>query len=360
MIRRIALLLLLAGAPCPAQDPSTQTESLPAVRPMQGDLLLWKASDGKAGPVARETRVAPADRLGTKDGDYAALSSEGGTVVALKGLRTGPDRGLGVERREKKLVFRVFEGKVAVQTFEQGVRIETPQGEITASNSYFLVEVEKDKTRVVTVDGAPTFTNSLGSVVIPAGRETVAESGKKASPPKATDAGKATEEFTRHEQATNLVRNAGFEDGLKFWDATYFFWQGKKQTELDATLPHSGRSCIRCDFSNKIQGQKPTPGRFAQQGIPVIAGRTYLFRVYLRSEMREGQITPRISLYNVEPPESWTVSCEKPWKLLTAVVTAKENVLGLTVEALFESDRYDGSLWVDDFLLTELPGGKPK
>jgi hypothetical protein len=328
---------------------------------MRGNVLLWRQSDAKVVGIAKETKVGPADRLGTKEGEPATFSTEGGTVVALKGVRSAADRGLGIELRDSKLFFRFFEGKIAVQTFEQGVKIETQQGLITATNSYLMVEVEKEGgVKLHAVSGEPTFTNSLGSVTVEAGKETVVEPGKKPSAPKAADVGKAVEEFTRHETAYNLVKNPGFEDGLKDWDAAMVFsGGGKRQTELDSTLPHSGRACVRADFGNKIQS-KENPFRFMAQAIPVTVGKTYLMRVYYRGEIREGQMNTRIALYNVEGPETWRFTPEKTWRMLTARVVAKEKVLNLIIEALPESDRYDGSFWVDDFFIAELPAPAKK
>src|SRR6185436_16722585 len=112
MIRLTAVFLLLAGTLGRAQDPGTQTGALPKVRPLRGDLLLWKLSEGKAIAVPKETSIAPTDRLGTRDGDYATLATEAGTIVAFKGIRPTAERGLGIERREGKLTLRVFDGKL--------------------------------------------------------------------------------------------------------------------------------------------------------------------------------------------------------------------------------------------------------
>jgi len=363
MIRLTALLLLLAGPWSATQDPSTQTEALPKVRALRGELLLWKASEGKASAVAKETRVAPTDRLGTRDGDIAAFSTEAGTIVALKGIRSTAERGLGIERREGKLTFRVFDGKLVVQSFDEGVGVETPQGLLTATGARFLIEVDKDSKVVVKADvGEATFTNSMGSVGVGAGRETVVEPGKKPTAPKNTDVSKAFEEFNRSEAPSNLFKNPGFEDGLKEWDPTNFLSpNGKKQTELDSTLPHSGKACARFDVHSRIQGDKPNFARFATQGIPSVAGKTYLFRVFVRSEIREGQVAPRIMLYNVSPPDGWEFPSEKSWRMVTGRVTAKEKLIPVMVEATIRSDRYDGSFWVDDFFMTELPDPvKPK
>jgi len=362
MVRLLAVLTLLAGPWC-AQDPSTKTESLPLVRPVRGDLVLWQASEGKAGAVIKETRVAPADRLATKDGDYASFSTETGTVVALKGVKPAADRGLGIERREGKLTFRVFEGKLVVQAFDEKIAVDTPQGLITATGSRFLVEVDKDNKVVVKVEtGEVTFTNSLGPVVVGAGKETVVEPGKKPTTPKSIGAEKAFEEFTRSEASSNLFRNPGFEDGLKDWDQTHFFSAlGKRQTDLDANQPHSGKTCARFDVSSRIQGAKPTFARFATQGVPVVPGKTYLFRVFVRSDIREGKVAPRIMLYNVDPPEPWEVPVDNSWRLMTGRVTAKDKNFAVMVEANILSEKYEGSFWVDDLLLSELPPQvKPK
>jgi hypothetical protein len=355
MIWRAALLLAAAGAWGEAQDTTTTPSgALPAVKPVRGDLLHWRSGEGKTAPLSKETRVAPADRLGTKDGDYATLTTESGTIVSLRGVRTGAERGLGIERREGKLVFRVFEGKLAVQTFEEGVKVETPAGQLSAGQSHFIVEVEKEKVRIIPVDGTVTFTNSLGSVVVEPGRETVAEPGKKPSPSKATDVGKATEEFNRLEAAFNLIKNPGFEDGLKEWGPAHFTLAGKRHTELDTTVSHSGRASVRLDISPRTQG-RPGMYRFAVQDVAAVPGKTYLFRFYLRGEIREGKVTARIGLGGVESPDAWNVTGEKAWRPKSVFVTAKDKALQVMLEVTIESDQYSGSLWLDDFLLSEFP-----
>lgn len=355
IVWRAALLLAAAGTWSAAQDTSTQSSSLPAVRPVRGDLLHWRAGEGKTAPLSKETRVAPADRLGTKDGDYATLTTESGTIVSLRGVRTAAERGLGIERREGKLIFRVFEGKLAVQTFEEGVKVETPQGQITAGQSHFIVEVEKEKVRVIPVDGSVTFTNSLGSVVVEPGRETVAEPGKKPTAPKAVDVGKATEEFNRLEAPFNLIKNPGFEDSLKEWGPTHFTLAGKRHTEQDTTVAHSGRASVRLDITPRIQG-RPGMYRFAVQDVAAVPGKTYLFRFYLRGDIREGKVTARIGLGGVESPDAWNVTGDKTWRPKSVFVTAKDKILQVMLEVTIESDPYGGSLWLDDFLLSEFPG----
>jgi len=361
MIRTAAFLVLLASW-YSAQDPSTTTESLPIVRPVKGELLLWRASDAKTGPVSKETRVGPADRLSTRDGDYAAFSTEAGTIVALKGVRSAAERGLGIERRAGKLTFRIFEGKLVVQSFDEGVAVETPQGQIAATGSRFLVEIDKDNRVVVRPEtGEVTFTNSLGSVVVGAGRETVVEPGKKPSTPKATEPAKGFEEFNRFEASSNLLKNAGFEDGFKDWDATLFSAIGKKHGELDGASPHSGKACARFDVSTKLQGAKPDFLRFVAQGVPTEPGKTYLFRAFVRNDIREGQVVPRIIIYNSDPPEPWKFPTEKSWRMVTGRITAKDKAFNVCVEANVSSERYEGSFWIDDFFLSELPApAKPK
>jgi hypothetical protein len=352
MVRFAAVLLLF-----PAQEPATTTESLPAVRPVKGELLLWRASDGKASALSKETRIAPADRLATKDGDYAAFSTEAGTVVVLKGVRSAAERGLGIERRAGKLTFRIFEGKLVVQSFDEGIAVETPQGQLTATGSRFLIEVDKDNKVVVKPEtGEVTFTNSLGSVVVGAGRETVVEPGKKPTTPKASDPAKTFEEFARFEATPNLLKNPGFEDGFKEWGVTLSSTgNGKRQMELESVLPHSGKACARIDFSTKLQGAKPDFQRFASQGIAVEPGKPYLFRAFVRSDIREGQVNPRIFIYDANLAEPLRIPPDKTWRMISCKITPKEKAISVHVEADISSERYEGSIWIDDFCLSELP-----
>ena len=349
MVRLAAVLLLLQDV--------TGSESLPSVRPLRGDLLLWRSSAGKSSALTGETRIAPADRLGSKDGNHASFATEAGSIIALKGVRAAAERGLGLERREGKLFFRVYEGKLAVYTFEETVGVDTPQGLITGK-AHFVVEVDKEKgTKVTALDKEVTFTTSMGPVVVGPGMETVAEPGKKPSTPRSVDLRKATEEFDRQEAASNLVKNAGFEDGLKGWEPTQFFSAlGKRHTTEDSATAYSGKICIRCDLSNRIQDLKTNPIRFASQAVAVVPGKPYLFRFYYRTDLREGQVAPRMALYNVEPPDTWRLPPEKSWRMWTAVVTPKEKALSLCVEGMPDSERFEGTFWIDEFLLTELPG----
>jgi hypothetical protein len=356
-MRRLAPFLVLLIAPwCSAQEPATTAESLPLVRPVKGELLLWRASESKTGPVSKETRIGPADRLSTRDGDYAAFSTEAGTIVALKGVRSAAERGLGIERRAGKLTFRIFEGKVVVQSFDEGVTVETPQGQIVATGSRFLVEVDKDNRVVVKPEtGEVTFTNSLGSVVVGAGKETVVEPGKKPTTPKGTDLAKGFEEFNRFEASSNLLKNPGFEDGFKEWDAILFAATGKKQAELDTASVHSGKACARFDVGSKLQGAKGGWGRFLSQNVAVEVGKTYLFRAFVRSEIREGQVVPKMFIYNSDLKEAWKFPAEKAWRMVTGRVVAKEKHFVVSVEANVASETFEGSFWVDDFFLSELP-----
>jgi hypothetical protein len=214
---------------------------------------------------------------------------------------------------------------------------------------------------VTTVSDAVSFSNTMGTVTVEAGRETVAEPGKKPGVPKSVDTGKAAEDFTQPEAAYNLIKNPGFESGLKDWGPTYFNFAGKRHTEADASVVHSGRASLRFDAATRLQGAKPGLMRFALQDVTVVPGKSYLFKFYIRAEIREGNITPRFGLGGAELPDAWTFPVDKTWKMKSMRVVARDKNFTLGLEALLEGERYEGSLWVDNLLLTELPTpAKPK
>ena len=115
-------------------------------------------------------------------------------------------------------------------------------------------------------------------------------------------------------------------------------------------------------MSNRIHGSG-NPGRLrcATQNVAVVPGRTYLFRLYIRSETREGQFAPLVGLGGVETPDVLPAACDKAWKMKSMVVIAKDKEIRLALEVNVESERFEGSIWIDDFFLCELPSAvKPK
>lgn len=352
-MRATACFLLIAGAALPgtAQDSGTRAEDFPTVRPVFGDLRLWRAGTKKTEALRDATTIPPDDRLGTAKGASGGFCAPGDTLVTLKGVEAGPDKGLSVERVDKRLTFRLHEGRMVVESFETEVSVETAHGKVTGRNACLLIESKGQATRVAVLDGQVTFINSLGEVKLEGGQETRAEKGKAPEEPRPTVA----DPLGDRDSPPNLVQNPGFEAGGDRWEL-------HSSTRPDATTPHSGRQCLRIPVSNALFGAPPPGGNVVMIGLgqPVrcTAGRRYLFRAYVRTETRQGGV--RISFRcdsTTDIPSP--MKSEGAWKMKRAILkpTVKDGRLEPMI--FVDAADYDATIWLDDVYLCELPAETP-
>lgn len=346
-----AALALALLAQSPPSD--TVTDTLPLVKPVYETLSVWRAGTGKAEAVKEALRVAPSDRLGSPTGGYVCFATEGDSLISLKGVRATESQGLAIERQGTRLVMKVFEGRLLVESFQADLQIETPHGKVEAKAAAFLIELTGSKTRVVALDGSLTFSNSLGSVTVDAGRES--EAGAKSAPGKTVAAsGDPLRDFDAASRSANLLKNGSFEEGLKDWNPLY---PDKSEccTTLEERLAHTGRRSARLDVSNRIFGPGPRASTFLyfSQAVDLVPGKRYLLRAYVRTECRKGTLRPTL-VFN-EKAKGKLENTEGAWQLTRAVVTPAKAQSRIDVNAKVEGDEYDATLWVDSFFLVELP-----
>lgn len=349
-------ILLALSAIVLAQDPGTATGELPTVRPVYEALAVWKAATRKVEAVGPGLRVTPGDRLGAPGGAYACFAVEGDNLISLRGVVAAEDKGLSLERHGARLVAKLFEGKLLVETFQSEIRVETAHGRIEAKTAAFLVEVSGGKTRVVALDGTLTFSNTLGSVKVEAGKESVAE-GQSAPTAPAPAKPESDRDLTGPPPVRNLIRNPGFEEGLKFWNPR--FDSKAPCASLDEESPFSGRRCVRLDVSNRVFGPGKKPGHWLGFGVGVElkVGRRYLLRVYLRTDVRSGRGVPLVTVGGVAGPSIFRPAplSDGTWQLVRGIVRATQTDGRIAIEADTGTESYDLQIRADDFALVELP-----
>jgi hypothetical protein len=347
MIRLVAMLWA-AAALIPSQDPTT-SEELPAIRPIQGDLHLWNAAKDKLTPVTELVRVNPKDRIGTRKDKLGLFATQDGSLISLSEVEVAHDRGLALERTKDKLVIKLYKGKILLDAYQSGFRVETPNGVVEGDRGCSVIQVDGVKTKVWVLAEKLTFVSPLGKVTLEGGQESTAERGTRPSDPKPTDVDKATGEFSGLTSPGNLVKNPGFEDGLKDWAI-----DSPKGVSLDNAVSHSGRNCVRLELSDRMAGSGGRGWLGFKQNLGLIPGRRYVVRAYLRQEIRSGSVKAYLSI-EAQGGTKWTADpSEKGWVRVGGVYTAPSGGFRISVEALIESEHYDAVIWADDFLITEL------
>jgi len=350
--RQFFCLVLVAGA-LSGQD-EVLPENLPLVRPLRGTVRIWRPGKNTTEAVKTEIKVAKHDRLGTADGEFAAFSTLGDTVISLRGVQAGSDRGLTLERSAARLVMKIHEGKLVVESFEAEILVETAQGRVEGKAAYFLVEVKENKTRVVAIDGTLTFSNSIGAVTLQPDQESSAEKGAKPTPPKTVDALPESQESDGAISPVNLIRNAGFEEGLKGWRADKL--QPQPRAVIDQTVFHSGKRSARLDVTNATRDVPKSNWLGFTQPVTLIPGRRYFLRAYFRTETRQGSIDPFLIIGDDKEigVARGLGAAEKKWILKRLIFTPKSADCGVSVQSEIQTERFDCTIWVDDFYLGEL------
>jgi hypothetical protein len=347
---RFVALVWAGAALFGAQDPGTTSGELPAIRAVQGDLHLWSSAKDKLSPVTDVVRVAPNDRIGTRKDKLGMLVTQDGSLISLSEVEVGRDKGLAIERTKDKFILKLFKGKIAVETFQTGIRVETPNGVVEGGPSCCVVQVDGKKTKIVVDNGSLTFVNTLGSVKVQTGQESTAEKASKPSDPKPADVERATGDISAATASVNLVKNPGFEEGLKDWSV-----EGKDVITLESGSAHSGRQCARVEISSRNFSHGDASWLGLKQNLRLVAGKRYLVRAYARLECREGSVKPFLTIETDKGP-SWNVDpADKSWQRLGGIYTPEgEKRCRISAEAILPSERYDATLWLDDFLILEL------
>lgn len=357
---RVMLGLLGAAALLPAQD--TQTQEPPRqvrerclVRPVRGDIWVWRAEAKKLEASGAETRVMQEDRVGTPRGEYGMFLTEGGVAVSLKGVKVDRDRGLSVERSGGRLVIKLYEGRMVLDVRETDLVIETPHGRVESRKAYFVIDVTVKGTKVVVIEGTLAFTNSLGTVELGPEQESFAAKDKKPTVAQPTELQRELKDFLEAERSQNLLRNGGLEEGLEGWGTSAY--KGVTIHSIDDRISYTGRRSIRFDITSakvSFEGELIAPN--FMQDVNVVPGWKYLVRAFFRVETREGE--PVIPLLCIKHGERKTESvgpAEKVWRLTRMTFAGKESKDQIFLCFKVKSKKFDFTVWADEFCLIEIP-----
>lgn len=333
----------------------TQPEPDPVVKPMSGKVSVWRKSADKVEAVEKEARVSPDDRLGTPNGEVAKFSTEGSLVVLMKGIKAGADRGMSLTRSGKKLVVRVVKGSVVLESYEAEIEVVTPHAKAGGKSVYFIATVEDDKTTVVALEGKVTLSNDLGEVIVDEGETSTAGKGKAPQKPRPTVSSET--DWVRAADEGNLIPNPGFEAGFDGWEFT------DPPLREDQKVFHSGRKSARATLNRESQSI-PVFGARTLKGV-LKPGTRYLFRFYVRTESYARDGGPAVLKLGIDRTgkASWNDTkfhfefepSESDWAARRFSFEATTADVSFEVFSATERGRYTGTIWFDDFYLTEFP-----
>jgi hypothetical protein len=294
--------------------------------------------------------------------------------ATLRGAEAGPEEGLAVSRTEKKITLRLYRGRLLVDSVDVEVAVETPHGRVEGKAVYFLVDVTRDGSRIVPIDGKLKVYPDLGgpleigpgeTVTLGKGRESISK--VKSISPEA-DLSWASP----LESARNIVRNPGFERGLEDWTALRT--TTKPLVHIDERVVFSGRKSARIDLLNTDFSDSSVPLTNGVSGCALYQvqekltpGSRYLFRFWYRTEGYT--VDGREALFSVASygklvskplEEQGPLSCPKAngeWRCARFVLEVKaEAFLDLYFPRLKDpKSKAAGSVWIDDVALIPIP-----
>lgn len=344
-VRGLLALLLLA------QDP-TVAEKDPQVRPSWGRLYLRRSGKPRNERVEKEVRIGRFDRLGTRPDEGAVFLVDEEILVSLFGVEAGEDAGLVLERDRAGIQFKIVKGRIVVESFRADVRVETPNGTVRTKGGYFFVQIERTRTRVVALEGKLSFTNSLGTAELVGGQESTARRGERPTAAKAASSD-PLRGLVPAGVIPNVVRNPGFEQGMDHW---YLEDRGgAERAWIDETQAKSGRRSLRFEVSNRLYGSAPSGEWIGfRQSVPLVPGKKYLIRAYLRLERIKGDVKPFLTVSTRSGPRWYAKGPDKKWLRAGGVFTAKEGDTRLSMEVDVGSKEYDCRIWLDDLFISPI------
>lgn len=352
-MRSCGILLLLLS-----QDTTTAPAEFIPVQVVSGTLQAWRAAGDKVEALDKSGRVAPADRMGTLNGEAARFSTEGALVVQLRGIKVSGGKGLALERKGGRLTLKLYKGTVVVESYESEIELETPFGKVGGKEVHFMATVDEKSTKVVAFEGKVTLTNDLGSATLGEGKSAEAEAGKAPSAPKPASGREI--EIARAVEEGNLVRNPGFENRLEDWKIEYL------PIVDDPQVAHSGRRSMKVWFKDYPANQPIFPPKLVKGTLK--PGSRYLFRFYVRTENflnagkpaeikvvldRKGKGENVDSQFHYMVPAS-----EGAWSVQRFMVEATTADFWVGMYCGNGPGPYSGTIWYDDFYLAEFPKGK--
>lgn len=371
--------LLATGAGAFPQD-STDAAKLPQVAPLVGEVRLWRGGSRLIEKPTAAFFVEEPDRLGSREGRPARVVIDSDLYVGLSGVEAGADQGLSIVRSEKKkLVLKLFRGRVVVESAEADVRVVTPHGAVEGRSAYFLVEATKSSTRIVAIDGNLKVTHDLGALDLKPGETATVQPKKPPVKGPAVDVETDIGWTKVLEEPSNLIRNSGFEEGLGDWETSFI--DGRSLVTVDDKGVRGGKKSARIDFSNVDTSRISSAGAngdFSGYALwqcernKLKPGSRYLLRFWFRAKdyAVDGAKAP-LALYcdsNLVGRDGKTF-LESPhvtgeWQCARFLLEAEGPDLGLYFPCLKNTGAksiLNGTLWLDDVLLVRLSmKAKPK
>ncbi|HEX7901480.1 MAG TPA: hypothetical protein VF950_27220 [Planctomycetota bacterium] len=324
----------------------TKVQSDVEVRPLAGEIQVWRHRSRKTEKPPGPVVVSPEDRIGALGETVARIALDGDVVLVLKGVEAKPEAGLSAQRLGQKLLLKLYKGSAVVESLETEVAVETPHGKAEGKAAYFLLEVTREKSRIVAIDGSLTYTTRLGQVTLEAGESLTAD-GKKA-PVRGGDAADPSWAST----PGNVVENPSFELGFTDWEVAEV--DGRKLAAIDDKLARSGTKSARIDL--------PVPSKrwllFEAHYGSLAPGTRQMFRAWVRAENFAGDVSISFQFMRKDQqiPDSaiakkFTV---KPgaWTCLRFFLTPPGDGYEMCV---LPGEAAGGTLWFDDFFLAPLP-----
>jgi hypothetical protein len=243
---------------------------------------------------------------------------------------------------------------------------------VEAKSAYLLVEVGRESTRIVVIDGELRISNDLGQLDIGSGETVVMRkaAGPAKGPP--ADPDKDLAAASAVEEPFNLIKNPGFELELKEWFSLRN--ANKPLAATDDKVVHGGKKSVRIQFPNIALSPDVVPLDASGEGHTALytllngkilkPGARYLLRFWVRTEhyLIDGKAVPVSFLSRglVLPAQkgqfSSECSCpssEQKWVCVRWVLEAEPPAatrFGFYFPS-FVTGTYSGTIWLDDFFL---------
>lgn len=349
--------------------PQTETEALPEISRVIGDIQIWNSQERRVIPLSQPTRVDPKDRIGIDKKLSGRIAVDSKLVITLKDVEADDKQGLSIERQGAKFVLRLYRGSLAVESCETEVAVQTPHVTVEGNAAAFLVEINSRETRAVALEGKLTMSNSAGAIELPAGEWSSAKENQAPAKPRPADPARDLGWVTALEGPQNIIKNPGFEEGLKYWD--FLTYQKKPIVAADDSEKRSGKQSAKVHIPNIRMGLD-TDGKTElplQQNMTKVLkpGTRYFVRLWVRSEglTEDGKAADVRILVSYQYPGSGKERfsgtcppCEGKWVCARFFFTAEGEDLRFSLVYLKHHAVQSGTAWFDDVFVCPVEAGK--
>jgi len=332
------------------QDTDTSLKDAPKIKPAAGKIGIWRSEGSKLETLEAESAIHPDDRLGVKEGETASFATEGPLLVTLRAVKAAKDKGLALERKKGRVVMKLFDGDLVVQSYDSEVEVHTPHANVSGKGSYFTVHVGSGSTKVVALEGQLTVSNGdLGSVNLEDGEGTEVKKGKAPSKPTVMQ----PDWMSDARGMENLFNNPGLEtNDFKGWNV--------KDAAVNALAARGGK--LGLDLN--LAGPKTKKWFYGRNVFKTLKpGTKYMFRFWYRTRKVECDKTPVDLILHIDlcSPDNKNDKFPHPlkasdgrWKCKTVFheAIAPNFRFDIMVE---REGSYTGGVFMDDFELYEFP-----